>query len=255
MTNKPLSRSEIQARLNTPINILKFDKIDSTNTFSKEYIATHPNNTAVVIAEAQTNGYGRFQRDFYSPQSTGIYLSIIIPTDKIIPGLLTTMTGLTTVKALKRSFPEVNLKLKWINDILLNSKKIGGILAENIPNDNGSNLIIGIGINLNTIEFPDELKSIAGSISNNSTVDRNKIIADILNCFFEQFKTYQTGEFLPEYRRICDTLTRTVRITNGNQETIGQAIDIAADGSLVLLDNKKLRHIINSGEVTKVYLE
>ncbi|WP_164509376.1 biotin--[acetyl-CoA-carboxylase] ligase [Companilactobacillus jidongensis] len=255
MTNKPLNKSEIQARLNTPIKILKFNKIDSTNTFSKEYIVEHHNGITAVIAETQTNGYGRFQREFYSPQNTGIYLSIIIHTDKVIPGLLTTMTGLAIVKALKKSFHKADLKLKWINDILLNGKKIGGILAENIPDDNKNNLIIGIGINLNTIEFPNELKKIVGSISDDPTIDRNKIIADILNCFFEQFKTYQTGDFLPEYCDLCDTLNRTVRITNGKQKIIGQAIDIATDGSLVLLDNKKLRHVINSGEVTKVYLE
>lgn len=255
MTNKPINKLAIQARLNQSLNILTFDQINSTNTFAKEYLIQHPKQNTVIIADTQTNGYGRFKRDFYSPKDTGIYLSLIIPTTVVSPGLLTTMTGLTAVKALKQSFPGADLKLKWVNDILLHNKKIGGILAENIPTKSGNHLVLGIGINLNTTDFPQELQPIAGSVSNNSNLDRNIVIADLLNQFFEKFQTYQTGDFLSEYCKLCDTLNKTVRIVNGNDEIIGTAVDIAKDGALILEDEKKLRHTINSGEVTKVYLK
>ncbi|WP_334329592.1 biotin--[acetyl-CoA-carboxylase] ligase [Companilactobacillus sp. HBUAS59699] len=255
MTNIPINRSTIENKIDQPIKILTFKKINSTNTFAKEYLLDHPNQTVAIIADAQTAGYGRFKRDFYSPQQTGIYLSIIIPTTITNPGLLTTMAGLASITALKKNFPEENLKLKWINDLLLNNKKVGGILAENINNSNGNHLVLGIGINLNTADFPKELQTIATSISSNDSIDRNIVIADILNQFFSRFPTYQTGDFLPEYRKLCDTLNKTVRIVNGNTELTGTAVDINSNGALILEDTKKLRHIINSGEVTKVFLK
>ncbi|WP_048704832.1 biotin--[acetyl-CoA-carboxylase] ligase [Companilactobacillus ginsenosidimutans] len=259
MTNQPIIAEKILTQYNckTPVSIEVFSTLNSTNTYAKENIASFSNeHPTLIIAEHQTAGYGRFKRDFYSPDNSGIYLTLVLPINEHVdPGLLTLSTGLSVVETLQQRFPTQNFTLKWINDILLDKQKCGGILAESHSNSHGeiSHIILGIGLNINTSQFPSELKSIAKSASSDADIDRNKIIAELLTNFFRHYQTYQSGDFLPDYRKACSTLGKKVEIVNGNTVTTGIAQDIGGDGSLILLDDKKNRHLINSGEVRKVF--
>lgn len=257
MTNTNLEQNEIRNHYHgtTLAKILIFDQIPSTNAYAKshhtEFSNEHP---SLILAEQQTSGYGRFKRDFYSPANSGIYMSVVLPINLIkAPNLLTLTAGISAVTGLNKTFPESDLHLKWVNDILLNNKKCGGILAESISNDQDaiSKIILGIGLNINTQQFPNQLNTIANSISNRDVIDRNIIIADILSSLLNNCQL-GADKILPRYRTLCATIGQLVTVQNGSKNLSGQVIDVAEDGSLVLIDDKKNRHLINSGEVTKV---
>ncbi|WP_010624654.1 biotin--[acetyl-CoA-carboxylase] ligase [Companilactobacillus versmoldensis] len=259
MTNNPIDIEKIIQFYPKAeqLELRYFESIDSTNTFAKNHQAEFSDQRpTVLVANQQTNGYGRFKRDFYSPAGSGIYLTLVLPIEqKIIPGLWTLGTGVAVVKALQQFTNNQNIKLKWINDILLNDHKCGGILAESISDSAGkiTKIVIGVGLNINTSIFPSELQNIAKSITEESEVDRNQIIALLLEQFFQL--DFRTNSFLNDYRQFCDTLGKKIQVINGKQEIVGIADDILPDGSLVVFDDKKNRHVINSGEVSKIYFD
>ena len=140
-------------------------KTDSTNAEIERSLSTHPPEEGlVVIADSQTKGKGRLGRAWHSAPETGIYLSTFIRpniTPEKLP-ILTLMVGLATVIAVNEFIPQPAL-LKWPNDLLLKGKKIAGILCEYHSKKN-SIVVIGIGINVNQIQFPPELEDIATSL-------------------------------------------------------------------------------------------
>lgn len=257
MTNNNLEQTAIRNHYHGIhlAKILIFDQIPSTNAYTKshhnEFSNEHP---SLILAEQQTSGYGRFKRDFYSPAMTGIYMSVVLPINLIKdPNLLTLTAGISTVTSLSKTFPDSDLHLKWVNDILFDDKKCGGILAESVSNEDGaiSKIILGIGLNINTQQFPNQLNTIANSLSDRDVIDRNIIIADILSSLLNNCQ-FSADKILPKYRALCTTIGRSVTVQNGNKSLSGQAIDVTDNGALILLDDKKNRHLINSGEVTKI---
>lgn len=247
MTNSTIDIEQIKLHLNDQnIQILYFKSIDSTNSYLKQnYTDFSPDIPTVVISETQTAGYGRFHRAFYSPANTGIYLSVLLPQSIKPIATMTLQTGTSIVSTLRDFFDDEQFSLKWVNDILLDQQKCGGILAESI---NGR-VIVGFGLNINTAKFPSELKGIAQNMTDKNKIDRNLLISDLLKNFFK----FINSADLTEYRQYCTTIGQKVEIINGNRSIIGMAEDVANDGSLVIIDDKKNRHSINSGEVTKVF--
>ena len=150
-------------------------KTDSTNDEIRRNL-TLPEG-AVCIADQQTHGRGRQGRSWHSETGTGLYLSILLKpnlsAEKL--ALITLMAGVATVSAIEQQIPSVPLKLKWPNDILLNGKKLSGILCEYVP---GTAVIVGIGINLNQTCFPEDIKNIATSLKleTETTVNRTDLV-------------------------------------------------------------------------------
>ena len=131
-----------------------FDSLESTNEHAKTLIKGAPEG-AVILVDQQTGGRGRFGKQWYSPEG-GIWMSVILrPLD---PSLITIIAGIAVCRALHMN--GVLPGIKWPNDIVLNGKKIGGTLTEIID----KTIILGIGVNLNIREFPDELEATASSV-------------------------------------------------------------------------------------------
>lgn len=144
--------------------LYKFDEITSTQDKLKElYREGAACFGDAVLAKKQTKGRGRFGRHFFSPDKTGIYLSVLLPYDDT--QFLTIGAGLAALKSIKTT-TGIQPDIKWINDLYLNGKKVAGILAEAITNEEGvlSAVILGIGINIAypTEDFPQEIKETAG---------------------------------------------------------------------------------------------
>jgi BirA family biotin operon repressor/biotin-[acetyl-CoA-carboxylase] ligase len=257
-----LDSAVIQANLanSADCEILTFASLNSTNDYAKQYLSQQPvTKPVVILADEQTAGHGRLGRSFYSPKTTGLYLSILLPVTangSVIPGLLTTGTGMAVVKALQKVLPELPLRLKWINDLVVHQRKCGGILTEAI-NDLESNqishLIVGIGLNLVTQDFPADLKDIAGALSK-TPLDRNKLAADIITEFLKMYATYETGDFLPEYRRYSAVLGRQIQANTRGKIITGVAQDIDTMGHLLVATDQGLT-TLSSGEITKVQLD
>lgn len=180
-----LSREGILAELKgayQDLEIRVFDDIDSTNNEAKRMLASGFSGNALIAAETQTMGRGRKGKSFYSPAGTGLYLSLILQenemTDKV--SLLTIVTACAVLRALKKK-TNVDIKLKWVNDLFIGEKKAGGILSEAITDlESGSceAVVIGIGINLMETAFPKELENVAVSLG--TDVPRNTLIAEIV---------------------------------------------------------------------------
>lgn len=238
-------------------NFIHFDEVDSTNVQCRRACSNNPIEGMVVAAEEQTSGRGRLGRSWISPKGTGIWMSIVLkPNISPMVAPRTTLIGAAAVyTALKEM--GISVGIKWPNDIVINGKKICGILTEmNAEIERVNYVIMGIGINVNMESFPDELKEKATSLKNElgNEVDRKKLVANILNnfeVFYEEFKN--TGD-ISRVIEICKEgsllINKEVRVINGNNEVICTVIDIDDEGELIVKHKDGTIKRVISGEVS-----
>jgi len=260
--NNQLSATVIQAALPAAIapQLVVLPTVDSTNAYLKRLVSQTPlSQPTVVVSDTQTAGYGRSGRAFYSPEATGIYLSIglpMSPKQSFDPGLLTTGTAVAVAKTLTELF-EVQVELKWVNDVLVNHHKVVGILSEAVADLEAgqlSTVIVGIGINLMTTDFPKALATKAGAVTAKTDVTRNEVISTLLTEFFTSYQTYTTGDFMADYRRLSMVINQQVELKSGLKTVTGIVKDIDSTGALVVqLPSGQIQRL-NSGEITKVNL-
>jgi BirA family biotin operon repressor/biotin-[acetyl-CoA-carboxylase] ligase len=252
-------------------NIYCLKSLESTNLTAKQVAAGGNVDLALIISEEQTNGRGRMKRNFFSPASSGIYMSLLIkPSFNMSKAILVTTAASIAVCRGINSVLGLDCKIKWVNDIYLDGRKIAGILTEGITDfESGQieHIVIGIGINYSTpIEsFPEDIKDIAGSllnaesegknsISSISSKSRNRLIGAIISELIELLSDLDDKLFLDEYRRRSVILGHKVTFssqTDGqfNNES-GVALDIDSNGGLIVLLEDGSKKIINTGEVS-----
>ena len=191
------------------LDIKVFDSRDSTNNLAKTLAQNGEEQCTVIIAEEQTAGKGRLGRSFYSPHSTGIYMSIILRPQMSAQQalLITTSTAVAVSKAIEDAC-YLDTQIKWVNDIYSDNKKLCGILTEaSIDFETGGlqYAVVGIGINVSTVSesFPYELSEIATSIypHNYARAVRSKIIGNILNNIFTYAENLGSKTILEEYKK------------------------------------------------------
>lgn len=232
---------------NIPIILLK--TVNSTNTYAKKIAADNAASGTLVIAEQQTEGRGRRGHTFYSPEKSGLYMSVILhPEHGEIPmNLLTVCAGNAVCKAVEM-LGGGSPKIKWVNDIFLDSHKICGILTEGtVDYETGEvgSAVVGIGVNISTI-FPPELQNIAGGLA--AQIPRAPLAAAIYRLLFEQF-TYSREEIIAEYKSRSLVLGRQVVFSHDNSDFHATAIDIDNTGALVVKLGEEIRYL-NSGEIS-----
>lgn len=244
-----LNIQEIQKNLKYKHNIEIFDSIDSTNKYLKSKI-NEKNYGAIVISNEQTNGYGKNNRQFISNKDTGIYMSILINPNCLIEESLkiTILTSVAVLSAIK-SVCNLDVKLKWVNDIILNDLKVGGILCESQINLNTNiidNMIVGIGINVKNFEFPPSLKNIATSIENNTNIkiSRNELISEIINFFDLYF--IDNKNYLDLYKENSYVLGKDITVIQNDRQFFAKAIDIEDNGTLIVQEQEKIIKLISS---------
>ena len=256
-----LSYEEIKEYLKTDFmgrSIYYFNSIDSTNKKAKE-VAQDEQEGTVIIAEEQTAGKGRMGRSWVSPKGKGIWMSLILkPTMEPMKVPKLTLIGAAAVhKALENM--KIKAQVKWPNDVLIDGKKICGILTEMSGELNMVNYVImGIGINVNLDEkdIPDQLKDKATSlkISTGKEINRKELTANILNEFEKLYISFKEKDQMNEVLKICREnsilLGEEVKIIRGNDVRIGKAIDINENGELLIkFEGDKVESII-AGEVS-----
>lgn len=239
-----------------------FKTIDSTNLYAKKLLSENDINQldkTLILAETQTAGRGRLNRNFYSPAKTGIYLSIIYSPEKQVvnPAEITAYSAVAVVRAIKNIF-NVDVKIKWINDLYHNNKKIGGILTEGFINYKTNTIdavIIGIGINISTQNMPEDISNKAGSIlaDKNENFSINKFGAEI---YYQVLKILKENpeEIIDEYKKSLFTIGQkiTVHPIIDDEKTSYEAtaIDIDKNANLIVqLEDKSIK-VLNSGEVS-----
>lgn len=226
-----------------------FNTIDSTNTAAKKLAKEGAAHGTVLIADAQTAGRGRMGRQFDSQKGSGIYLSVILrpqcPPDQLMH--LTCAAGVAMCDAVEQ-VTGIRPGIKWINDLVLAGRKLGGILTE-LSVDKGLTeyAVIGIGINCNRSAFPPELEQIATSLS----VDRAALAGAMIDRLYDM--TAQLNDkaaIMERYRKDCITLQKTVYVHRTADVLQGTAVDLNDDGGLVvrLADGSLIT--VSAGEVS-----
>lgn len=231
--------------------------VTSTNTIAKEMAADGASEGTVIIAREQTEGRGRMGRTFYSPGVTGIYFSIILrPKLSIEDSLrITTACAVAVSKAIEQ-IAGVEAKIKWVNDIFVNDKKVCGILTEaslNFENGGLEYAVVGIGLNIVTQDFPDELKSIAGSIFKDKPEDTpvtSILVAEILNNIADTMDTLIDDKHLEEYRNRSFLIGKHILVLKGGNAIPAKAIAIDDKARLVVEYEDKSVEPLSSGEVS-----
>ncbi len=198
-----------------------FEEIDSTNTFAKALARDGASELTIVTADRQTAGRGRMGRSFYSPESTGIYLSIIVrPSFSFEDAFLITPSVAVGISNLLERY-SIESQIKWVNDIYVNSKKVCGILTESSFNTNGKTdwAVIGIGINLISPKngFPDEISNIADAIFKSETdfESREKFTAEAISSVISVYKTLPSTDFITKYRERSYLTEKEAILPNG----------------------------------------
>lgn len=244
-----LNIQEIQKNLKYKHNIEIFDSIDSTNKYLKSKI-NEKNYGTIVISNEQTNGYGKNDRQFISNKDTGIYMSTLINPNCLIEESLkiTILTSVAVLSAIKSVY-NLDVKLKWVNDIILNDLKVGGILCEsqiNLNNNIIDNMIVGIGINVKEFDFPPSLKNIATSIENNTNIkiSRNELISEIINFFDLYF--IDNKNYLNLYKENSYVLGKDITVIQNDRQFFAKAIDIEDNGALIVQEQEKIIKLISS---------
>lgn len=220
--------------------VYSLDIVDSTNEFARALIGTAPEGT-VVLARQQTCGKGRFGKTWYSPEE-GLWMSVILRPRNM--SLITIATGVAVCDALVRCgvFPSI----KWPNDILLNGKKIGGILTEIVD----STVIVGIGLNLNMQSFPVELSEIASSVylETKKVLKKKTVYDDVctqLDYYYAMLEQNRIQELLKKWRYYAAVLGQEVIIEMGDKQMTGTALDINENGALIVnLADGRTEHVI-----------
>lgn len=245
-----------QAYQGIPIEVYK--TVDSTNTQLKRRAIDGGEHGFVLLAEEQTNGKGRLGRSFYSPSGTGIYMSILLRpefsgSDTV---LVTTAAAVAVCRAIS-GVMGVETQIKWVNDVYFGEKKICGILTEAISDcETGrvGSVIVGIGINYRTEDFPEEIKDRAGSVGAKSRVPRNCVAAAVVNEFFKIYEHLMEREFMDEYRMRSNVLGKEVRFLEKGVWYTADAVDLDADGGLVVEygggEGERVRRTLHTGEIT-----
>lgn len=232
-------------------NTIIIPDADSTNTMLKKMACEGAEIGTVLVAKRQSGGKGRLGRAFSSEEG-GLYASIIFPYDEgMSAGLLTTFAAVAVSEAIESLAP-VRADVKWVNDILIDGKKVCGILAEGAVTGDRRVAILGIGINL-TNKLEDELLPIASNLRElcGVSVSPEQMLEALLDKL-SHFETAKLPNTIDKYRHRCITLGKEIDVIPHNGEKYTAfALDIHHDGSLIVKrasDGEEIR--IFSGEVS-----
>ncbi|PIR65533.1 MAG: biotin--[acetyl-CoA-carboxylase] ligase [Candidatus Omnitrophica bacterium CG12_big_fil_rev_8_21_14_0_65_43_15] len=252
-----LLSSEISAGLDTKIigkNILSFDTVDSTMDVAYDFAVKGTGEGVCVFAEGQKKGRGRMNRDWQSPKHKGVYLSLILRPE-ISPNEISKITLMVAVSVAKtiRAKTGLSALIKWPNDILIDGRKVCGILTDmSAESDIVKFLVIGIGININSKiqDLPDSATSLREFFGEKvDRIDFTRALLEELDSHYLDFMQQGFGAILEEWRNFSATLGSRVKVDFKNRHIEGQAMDVDESGALLVrLDNGFIERIL-SGDV------
>ena len=261
---RPLIEKEIRRGLSTRqfgrlLHI--YEQLDSTNTTALALAEQGLPEGTVVIALSQTKGRGRKGRAWVSPPDQNLYLSIILrpqePANRF--GLWTLAAALAVARSIHQ-FTALPARLKWPNDVMINKRKVAGLLLESaIHGERFKYVVMGIGVNVNLRpeRLPDGIRNSATSMFEElgREIDRVEFLQSLLKNLEDQYNAFQTGQrqkILETYYSLSETIGETVAILGTDQEWIGKAIGITTGGELILRDQDQAERIIQSDDVIHV---
>ena len=254
MANELSKRAALVARLDARgLSLFWHDTLDSTNNEAKRRAHELP-VPAVLVADAQSAGRGRMGRSFFSPQGTGLYFSYLTEIcEQATTVGMTAAAAVATARAIRRT-TGVETEIKWVNDLLLDGKKVAGILCESFGADDRRFAVIGIGINLESPSggFPAELQRKAGALDV-AAYDREALVEALAEELHALVCALPDKGFMQEYRARSAVLGRRVRYTVNGSEHEAEAIAIDDGGVLLVRHADGAEATLASGEISLSY--
>jgi len=256
-----LLAAEIQAGLSTRVvgrRMQCFASVDSTNLRAAELAEQGGEDGTVLIAEEQTLGKGRLGRSWASPRGVNLYTSLLLR--PAIPPLtapqLTFVAALAVVEAISRT-STLTASVKWPNDVLVNGRKVAGILSEmRAESDRVHYVILGVGVNLNMTrdQFPAELRYPASSllIEGGRAVSRSafaRCFLEAFEAFYRRFLDEGFDAIRPDWDACCAMVGSRVRVDQESRVLAGEIVGLNEDGSLLLRSDDGRLHNIYAGDV------
>ena len=234
------------------------ETVSSTNTLLREQAEAGAPHGTVLLSAAQTAGRGRRDRAFFSPDGSGLYLSVLLRPD--LPAaealLLTTCAAASVALAIEELTGE-SAQIKWVNDVFLHGKKVCGILTEGALEPSTGRLryaVVGMGVNvLPPAEgFPPDLADIAGAVFPAGTAEtglREKLAGTILKHFFSFYPRLRERPFFEDYRSRSLVLGQPIRVLERGSSRPAAALDLTPDFSLLVREEDGTVTALSSGEV------
>lgn len=246
-----INKEILTKNLNSKYSFEIVESLDSTMDYIKKY-AKEDKFNHIVIAREQVKGRGRNGKDFISPKDSGLYMSLILKLDVTLEELmkLSIITSTAIYSAIKDLY-NIDLQLKWVNDLILDDMKVGGILCESSVSDTGKvdYITIGIGINIEKYEFPSYLENIVSSIKTlrEVEIDKTLLIAKIID--YLELYLDNKSDYLEVYKSASYVLGKEIEVINNNEKFSAVAILINKYGHL-LVDKSGEMIPLNSGEIS-----
>lgn len=262
-----MSRSSVNDQLNTDtlrralgevgraFSLHVFSELDSTNSEAKRLAVAQGAVPALIVAEGQTAGRGRMGRSFYSPADTGVYFSILFEAGGAMEHALsiTSAASVAVMRAIRRLCRK-QCAIKWVNDLYLDGKKVCGILTEAISGTEGApKIVVGIGINLCTGEFPPDLQSKAGSLGERE-LSRAALIAAVVQELLPYLNDPTDDSWLSDYRAHSCVIGRPITWVRAEQAFSGVATGIDGRGGLEVELPDGSSDCLRTGEIS-VFIE
>ena len=245
--NKTINAKKFKKIIGEGVSVYTYRKIDSTNSEAARKLHKNIKLPALFVTRNQTAGRGRRGRSFYSEGGLYMTLALDAKTDNTVT--LTTLVSVAVAEVIDEVFG-VSTGIKWVNDIYLEGRKVCGILCENIRNSQSGKplgIIVGIGVNLGVSAFPDEIKNIAGGLSetkNSAEILCAKITEKILS-FIEN-----NTDITEKYKSRSIVLNREITFEQNGVKHTAKAMDIDPSGGLVVAFPDGKIETLSSGEIT-----
>lgn len=248
----PLSAEAIGAAL-PGLSVRCYDAVDSTNTEAKRLLKAGLREPVLLVAEEQTAGRGRQGKSFFSPRGTGLYLTLVVfpnvPPESAVHA--TTAASVAVCRAI-RQCTGTSPQIKWVNDLYLDERKCCGILVE-AQSDRQTglvqSLVIGVGVNLSTQDFPDELARTAASLGN-APCDRNALAAAIAAELLRVMADLDDTSWMEDYRHWSLVLGRDILYWRNGEQFAARALEIEENGALRVQHPDGSQTLLQSGEIS-----
>jgi BirA family biotin operon repressor/biotin-[acetyl-CoA-carboxylase] ligase len=231
-----------------------FEEVTSTNDIAKSFAENNCLEGTVIVAKTQTKGRGRFGRNWFSPKG-GIWCSVIL-----YPNILSNeihkimfIAAVSVAKSVEDMY-KVKCMIKWPNDLLILNKKFSGILTEaKSENEKVVYVILGIGINVNIIEFPKDLINATSlKLATSKEYKEEELLNALifhLDKFYKIFKEGKFADILSIWHHYAMPFGKYVHVKNGTEEIYGISMGISDNGALIIRDDTGIIHEITSGEI------
>lgn len=232
--------------------VLVYKELDSTNTHAKRLLKDNKIScNTLILAEHQSAGRGRCGRDFYSPMGEGLYMSLcFIEHTSLSPVFLSTLCAVAVSEAIEE-LTGLDAQIKWVNDIYISDKKACGILCEATPLSDGFGIILGIGVNTTTKDFPKFENNTPTTVGN---IDRNVLCAKI----YEKILFYKSNgdSYKEKYKARSYLDGKNIKVYTQNGKYTARALGIDESCGLIILPDGQTEPIIlTSGEVSVRVIE